>query len=238
MRAGLAFALLALAGCSGGKVDGRGVALDETLLSVSATGSAETTPDMASFSVGVESIRSSAKAASEANAETMQELVAVLVGQGVEQKDIQTQNLSVNRITYGSNKGQFEANNQVRVRVRDVKKVSAAVGAATDVGANVLNGPALTLSDPEKARLSAYGAAYKAARARADAYAEAAGLEVARVLSIRDGSEQGAPSPTYYGDSVMTEQAMAPPPVAAPPFQTGSDIDRVRVTVEFALAEP
>ena len=227
---------LGLSGCSGGKIDGRGVQQDETLLSVSATGQAETTPDMATFMVGVESIKGSAKAASTANADTMAKLVAALKTQGIPEKDIQTRNLSVNRIDYGKNRGQYAASNQVSIRVRDVKRVSAAVGAATEVGANVLNGPSLTLSDPEKARLSAYGAAYKAAKARADAYAEAAEMTVSRVLSIRDGSSQsGPPQPYYYGDAVATEQAAPRPVSASPPFQAGSNIDQVSVTVEFAL---
>lgn len=218
--------------CSGGKVDGRGVSRDETLLSVSATGRTETTPDMAMFSVGMESVKGSAKAATESNAETMQKLVATLKQEGIAEKDVQTQNLSVNGITYGLNKGRYAANNQDNIRVRDVKKVSATVGAATDVGGNVQNGPSLSLSDPEEAKLSAYCAAYKAAKSRAEAYTEAANMQIRRVLSIREGSAQSLPQPYYYGDAVAPEETMAPRPVSAPPFQAGTNIDQVSVTVD------
>ena len=80
---------------------------------------------------------------------------------------------------------------------------------------------------------AAFGAAYKAARARADAYAEAAGLKIDRVLSIRDGGQAGGePQPM---DAVMTEQ-MAPSPVSAPPpFSAGVNASIVSVRVDFAL---
>ena len=53
--------------------------------------------------------------------------------------------------------------------VRDVDKTGQAVSAVTDAGANVVSGPDLRMSDPEGAANTAYGNAYKAARARAEA---------------------------------------------------------------------
>ena len=234
----LAYTLIALpfllAACSGGheKLDPRGVDHDETLLSVSATGQAEMRPDMASFTAGMSTIRPDAKAATAANAEAMDKLVAALEKQGVEEKDIQTQNVSVNRIDWGPNKNKFEAINQVSVRVRKVNAASAAIGAATDSGANILSGPSLTQSDPEKAKLSGYSAAYKAARAKAEAYASAAGMTVSRVLTIRDGGVGSEPMPyEYAGDAV----ARTVSPTSAPPIRTGTDIQTVSVTIDFAL---
>jgi uncharacterized protein len=221
-----------LVGCSGGKPDPRGVDHNETLLSVSATGQAEMRPDMASFTAGMSTIRSDAKSATAANAEAMDKLVAALEKQGIEEKDIQTQNVSVNRIDYGPNKNKFEAINQVSVRVRKVDMASAAIGAATDSGANILSGPSLTQSDPEKAKLSGYGAAYKAARAKADAYATAAGMRVSRVLAIRDGGVQNMPMPEY---DYAAEVAQRVVPTSAPPIRTGTDIETVSTTIDFAL---
>ena len=67
--------------------------------------------------------------------------------------------------------------------------VGEAIAAATEAGANLLSGPDLRVSDREKASRSAYAAAYRAARARAEAYAGAAGLKIDRVLAIHDGGE-------------------------------------------------
>jgi hypothetical protein len=115
---------------------------------------------------------------------------------GVAGKDLQTRQLTVSRIDWGANKGKYEAVNQVEVRMRAVDKVGEAVAATTQAGANVLSGPTLRVSDQEAATKSAYASAYRAARARADAYAGAAGLKIDRVLTIRDGGD-GAPPLAY-----------------------------------------
>ncbi|MGL5837311.1 MAG: SIMPL domain-containing protein [Sphingorhabdus sp.] len=238
MRLFALFPIALLAACSGGEPDPRGVDRDETLLSVSATGRNEVRPDMATFSAGIETFGATGAAASQANEAKMQAIVDALGKQGVDEKDIQTQSISIQRIDWGPKKGQYQAANQVSVRVRDVDKVSQAIGAVTTAKANILSGPTLTQSDPEKAKLSAYGNAYKAARARAEAYASAAGMKISRVLTIRDGGALGGPQP-YYGDA-MAEQGTiaAPPPMArtsSPPVSIGTDIIQVTVAVDFAL---
>lgn len=234
MRALGLIAALALTGCGGERA---GLGDDETLLSVSATGRAESRPDQARFTVGVSSIAATGPAASEANAAKMNEVVAALATLGIVKDDIQTRQLSIARQDYGPNKGRFEANNTVTVRVRDVSKAGPAIAAATGEGANVLSGPELTVADPEAAARSAYAAAFTEARARADVYAKAAGLEVKRVLAIQDGMGMGGPSPMYEAmamDSVMPQQAR---PVSAPPVSPGTNTDTVAVRVDFVLGE-
>jgi uncharacterized protein YggE len=225
----------ALAACQPAAPDPRGVDHDETLLTVSATGRAETRPDEARFTLGVETIAASAREASRLNNEKMQSVAAALRAFGVEEKDLQTQNLGLGRIDYGPDRGKYRAANNVEVRLHAMDKVSDAVAATTEAGANLVTGPRLVVSDSEGASKSAYASAYKAARTRADAYAEAAGLKVTRVLAIRDGGESYAP-PTPM-ESVMVAQAApapaAPPP--PPPFIPGLNRTQVSVTVNFAL---
>ena len=230
MRAALLIAAVPLlASCGGGQPGRNGLQPGETLLSVGATGQAEYRPDTATFIAGIETIRPSAEAATAANAEAMQKLLAAVEAQGVEEKDVQTANISVNRLDYGPNKGQFSANNQVTVRVRKVDMASAVVGAATGAGANILGGPSLTVADPEAAGLAAHAEAYKAARAKADAYAKAAGQRIVRIIAIRDGSAAPEPPMPY----AMAEAA-APTPVSAPPIRTGTGRSAASVTVDFA----
>lgn len=223
---------LALAACGGGKRDPRGVDRDETLLSVSATGQSQTVPDEARFSAGVSSIAANAREATRMYNEVMAKVTAALTALGVEKKDLQTQRLTVNRIDYGKNKGKFEASNVVEVTMRSVTRVGEAVAATTEAGANVLSGPDLRISDREAANQSAYAAAYKAARARAEAYAGAADLKIARVLAIRDGGSSGG-MPAPYPVAVSAD-AMAIEEAAAP-FNPGTQTDTVAVRVDFAL---
>jgi uncharacterized protein YggE len=234
----IAPALLVVAGCGRAAPDPRGVDRGETLLTVTGTGRAEAAPDQALFTAGLSSIAPSAEAASARNAEIMNRITAALGRLDVPARDIQTtRNLSVNRIDYGANRGRFEASNTVAVRVRDTGKVSAAIAAVTAAGANIVSGPNLSVADPERANLGAYGAAYKAARAKADAYAGAAGLRIARVLAIHDGGQGGYMQPI----ADMEARMVAPPPVVAvqaeqgPPVMAGTNANVVTVRVDFAL---
>jgi uncharacterized protein len=227
----LALSVSMLGGCGRGPHDSRGLARNEVLLRVSATGDSETRPDLATFSAGVSSIGVTSVAATAANNAKMNAVMAAVEGLGVKRDDTQTQGLSVNRIDYGRNRGQYEASNTVSVKVRKIDTAGQAIGAATAAGANIVSGPNLTVDDREAANLSAYAAAYKAARARADTYAKAAGLKVERIISITDGSATEEP--------MYAAEAMNMPPVvrqtSAPPIRAGMNSSTATVSVAFAL---
>lgn len=225
---------LALAGCGSDKVDPRGVEHGETLLSLSATGEAEAVPDLATIMIGVETFGANAKAANEANSRKAAEIATALEEFGVADRDIQTANLSLSRIDYGRRKGQFQASNTLTVRLSDVPKAGEAVAAATTAGANVLSGPSLQIDDPEKANRGAYIAAYKAARTRAEAYAEAAEMKIARVLAIRDGGQGGSPPPMPYAMEMAADAAATQ--VSAPPPSIRPGVSRTSVTVQVDFA--
>ena len=235
---------LALAGCGDKPYDPRGVDHDETLLSVSATGESEVRPDEAVFQAGINSWAPSAGAASAANTRDIEKVVAALKAVGIPEKDIQTRTVGISKLDWGPRKGQFQASNVVAVTVRKIDAAGAAVTAATEAGANILSGPDLRISNSESAANAAYGEAFKAARARAQAYADAAGLEISRVLTIRDGG--GGQGDRYLPGAVPVAP---PPPVAMMVEQSaaandggarimaGQTTSRVAVQVDFALRE-
>lgn len=229
-----------LAACQRAAPDPRGVGHDETLLTVSATGRTDTRPDEARLQLGVQSIGASSGEASRLNREKMDRVGAALARLGVRPDDLQTRNLSLQRIDYGPDRGRFRADNMVEVKMRAMDRVGDAVSAVTEAGANVLSGPELRVSDRESASRSAYAAAYRAARARAEAYAQAAGLKIDRVLGIYDGGESNVPPPyARLGTMDVAAQSAAPPPppaVAPAPFNPGINTTEVRVRVDFALA--
>ena len=229
-------ALSLIAGCSA-KPDVRGLDRDETLLSLAASGEAAAVPDLATMSMGVEAFGSDAKAASAAAATKGAAIVAALKDFGVGSGDVQTSGLSLGRVDYGPKKGQFQASNTLNVRLHAVPRAGEAVAAATAAGANRIYGPSFQIEDPEKANRGGYIAAYRAARTRAEAYAEAAGMKISRVLTIRDGGQGGGGGyPMPMEQDAMRAQTVspvsAPPP---PPLQPGMNRTRVAVQVDFAL---
>jgi uncharacterized protein len=230
---------LTLIACDRAPPDPRGVDRAEVLVQIAATGRADTRPDEARFTAGVETIEATAAAASERNAAVINQVVAALGRLGVRREDVQTRQITLGRIGYGQNRGRFQANNMIEVRVRDIARAGSAIAATTDAGANVLSGPNLRIADPEAASRSAYAQAFRAARARADAYAQAAGLRVTRVLAIRDVG--GGYGRSAYDMIEAPEEAM-PRPISnvsapPPPVEAGITTSEVRVRVDFALAK-
>ena len=242
IRAAPLAVLFLLAGCGDTPLDPRGVEHDETLLSLSASGEAETVPDEAFIELGVNSYAREARAAQAANDRKIEGIVKSLTDLEVAAKDTQTRNLSLQKLDYGPNKGQYQASNVLRVRMRQAERAGEAVTRATEAGANVLSGPTLRITDPEKANRGAYIAAYRAARTRAEAYAEASGKQISRVLAIRDGGQSGGgypqpPYPMYESASdAMAPQTASPPP-PPPSIRPGTTLTRVSVQVDFALRD-
>jgi len=223
---------VALAACGQPPPNPRGVERGEVLVQITASGRADTRPDEARFVAGVSTIAPSAAAASAGNNQAMGRVVAAMRALGIRSEDVQTRSITLARVDHGPNRGRFEANNMIEVRVRDLARAGPAIAAATDAGANVLSGPNLSVADPEAANRSAYAQAYRAARGRAEAYAQAAGLRVDRVLAIRDpGASQDQIMVGMMAMEDAAAQMSAPPPVQ--PGMSGSE---VRIRVDFALA--
>src|SRR5687768_5659056 len=106
-------ALIALAACQAAPPDPRGVKESETLLTVSASGRADSRPDEARLQLGVQSIGASAGEASSANGRKMALVTAALAKLGVKPDELQTRNISLQRIDYGQDRGRFRADNIV-----------------------------------------------------------------------------------------------------------------------------
>lgn len=99
------------------------------------------------------------------------------------------------------------------------KAASARANEAVGRIVAALSGPNLSVADPEVAALSAHGTAYKAARAKADAYAKAAGMRVVRVVrvvAIHDGGQGGVMPMMYAEESRGMARVQAVQPTAAP----------------------
>ncbi len=237
----LLFPLSLLAACQPMNPDPRGVEKGETLLTISATGRAEARPNEARLRMGVVSVGANAGEASRLNREKMARVTAVLTRLKVNPDDLQTQQLTLERIEYGREKGQYRASNVLEARLTDMNRVGEAVTAVTEAGANLLGGPDLRVSDREAANRSAYANAFEAARSRAEAYGKAAGLQIVRVVNIVDGGEYGIPMPPpivrtgMVSMDAVASAAPPPPPEMGAPFNPGINRTEVRVRVDFAL---
>ncbi len=223
-------ALTALAAC------GRA----ETLLTVHASATTRAAPDLAIVTLGVLARGASAQAAQQAQSTRMSAVMDAARTAGVAEADVQTVGFSIEpQYTYPRSGAPritgYVSRNIVAVRVRDLSKVSALIDATVAEGANELQGIQFTFEDEEASRNAARAQALTTARARADSYATAADMRVARVLSI---TEPGGIVPEPR-DGFMRNQAysVAPEQAAAAGAQIApGELDaRSSVTVVYEL---
>ena len=146
-------------------------------------------------------------------------MVAALERLGVKPDDVQTRSITLNRIDYGPNRGRFQANNLIEVRVRDLKRAGEAIAATTEAGANVLSGPEPARlrpggGEPVGLCLGLQGGAGAGGRLCGRGRAQGG----AGAGDPRRG-EGGGPMPYYEGDAAMgmaVETAAPPPPAVMP----------------------
>ncbi|MGB3721496.1 MAG: SIMPL domain-containing protein [Pacificimonas sp.] len=211
-------------------------ATDMTLLSVSATGESKAAPDIAAISAGVVTNAPTAGEAMQQNAARMERVIAALRAAGVERKDIQTSSLNLNpQYNYRENQPPritgYEARNTVSVKMRDLTESGKALDALVAEGANQINGPSFEIEDQESATNAARRDAMQKARARADIYASAAGMDIARIVSISEGGGQ----PQYPGPRPVMRASMDIAEEASTPIEPGQLGLNAQVTVVYEL---
>jgi hypothetical protein len=209
------------------------MAAEPTSLTLTSNADVSRAPDLVTVSGGVTTTAPSAGAAMAENARTMTAVIAAVKKAGVAERDVQTQGLSLQpQYSYESRKQVltgYQASNTVRLRLRDVANVGPLLDTLVKAGANQISGPDFALDKPEAALDEARREAVAKARARATLYAEAAGMKVARIAAITEGS-LGTPEPRPMLRSMAMAEDSASPPVAPGEVSLG-----VSLTVRFEL---
>lgn len=214
-------------------------ALADTLSTITVSGEAKvvTAPDMATLSLGATGAGQDALTAMNVTSEALEAVIARLQSSGVEDRDIQTSSLRLNRkASWDREKDQeifqgYEASNMLTIRVRDLSTLSAVLGAVLSDGANNLSGLTWGVQDTQAVEDEARRRAVKDAMAKAALYAEAAGVVLGDVMSIRDTATPIV-GPSLGRAAPMMADMASDVPVAAGEIEASANI-----TMVFAIGE-
>lgn len=204
-------------------------------LAVSATGTSTATPDQVSISTGVTSNAKTAKAALAANSAAMNKVVATMKATGVEERDIQTSNFSLQPVYDYSQNGKppkltgYQVSNTVTIRLRNIARLGDVLDQAVGDGSNQIGGIQFIVSKADQLRDAARKDAVANATRIAKTYAAAAGVTLGDVLQINEGAVVAPPNP------MIMRQAKAQAESAAPPIEAGEETLTVNVSMVFAL---
>ena len=207
-----------------------------TTLDISAEASVKAEPDLATISAGVVINAKTAEAAMKENAAKMNAIFAALKKVGIADKDRQTSGITVNpQYVYKENQSPtiagYTASNSVNVILRDLKAIGPVLDTLIAQGANNINGPNFTIENPEELLNGARKEAVEKARKRAEVYAAATGMKIAKIRSISENSNIGYPQPMMYARAAKMEMAAD----ASTPVASGQVNLSVNVNISYEL---
>lgn len=202
-------------------------------LVVTATGDVAAAPDLAVVTAGVVSEgRTTAEALAGAD-RAAAALLKQAEAAGIARADVGTADFSVSPVWAQHTGGTparitgYTVTNTFEIKVRRIADLGPLLERLVASGTNSVSGIAFDVSDAEKRRDEARVAAVKAARARADLLAEAAGEHIVRVLSMTESSDQ--PMPRVFAKAAMTADR-------AVPVEPGTRTLSATVTMTFELS--
>jgi uncharacterized protein YggE len=212
-------------------------------LSLTGEGTVRAKPDMATLQLGVVAEAVTARDALSENTSRMAEIVAALREDGIESRDLQTSDFSIEPRYSQPQPGReaepfvprivgYAVRNTLTVRIRDLDETGALLDKAVTLGANTISGPSFTVADPSALQDSARKAAMRDALRKAELYAEAAGISLTRILRI-DEAGGYAPQP-----AMMAREMKAQAYDAAVPIESGELSVTAQVSISWEIGAP
>lgn len=210
--------------------------VERDLITVQGEGRVTTLPDIARIEIGTVIERKSVAEAQKENTRIMNGLNAKLLEFGVAKADMQTSSYNISP-QYDWNEGKqtlrgYQVSQNLRVKVRDLDKVSDILGAAGELGVNQVGGIEFTLDEPEVVKQAARIKALENAKSKAEALAQVAGVKLVRVVSFNENSYEPYYNAPYAMDKAMGLGGGAAP---APAIEPGSAEFVLNVNVTYEI---
>lgn len=254
--AALIVSMLVIAGSAWSYVSSYGKQIDPSSLrtfSVSGEGKVIAVPDVAAFTFSV--ITEGGKdlnSLQEQNVEKVNHAIAFVKENGVEDKDITTEQYSVEPRYQYFNCGSaymrggepcpppeivgYTVRQSVLVKVRDFSKAGEIIAGVVEKGANSVSQLQFTIDDESKVLADARAKAIEEAKEKAKQLASAAGFSVGKLISISEGGSY--PFPYRSMQMQMSDEygmGGAAQEKTAPAIEAGSQEVTVSVTLRYEI---
>lgn len=207
---------------------------------VTGEGKVSVKPDLAVIRVGVVANGTTVAEAQDGINSAINKVSAGVKSQGVDPKDIQTENYNIypnydNRPVLLPDKNSppkissYTANTNIVIKVRDLTKANEVIDSATKNGANQVGGIDFQVSDKTKAQNDAREIAVKEAKAKAAQAAKIAGFSLGKIINYSE-SFNGSVTPVLMQADSAKAGSGAPTQVEA-----GTNEVKVDVTLSYEV---
>ncbi len=215
---------------------GSGIPATNTI-TVTGTGDAYAIPDVATFSF---SVTENAKTVSDAQTQATTKINLALKtvrDAGIEDKDIQTTNYSINpHYDYQKNNPVltgYDVSETITVKIRNLDNAGTLFASIGSLQVENINGLDFSVDKPDTIQTQARAIAITDAKSKADTLANQLGVHLVRVVNFSEDNGSVYPRPMMYGvaDAVSASSKM----MVAPEVPVGQQkvTDNVSVTYEI-----
>jgi len=225
--AGLLLLALLSAACEGDKVTVATQQAQSLGISVSGEGKVSGAPDIAVLTLGVSVLAPSVKDARDQAATAMNGVVDSIKGNGVDGKDIQSTQFSIQpEYDYRGDTQElrgYRVTNIVTAKVRNIDNTGKVIDDAVAAGGDLtqVQGIDFTIDDPDKLQDEARAEAVRDAQTKAERLADLAGVKLGKPISI---SESGAPSPMASREALLGGAASDVSPIEPGEMEVTLDV--------------
>lgn len=177
----------------------------EPTISVSGEGKVMVAPDYASISIAVETKGNVAQDVKKQNDQKVDAVIKYIKKMNIAKEDYQTQRVSLNKQhDYDKKKDYFQANQTIKLTIRDLNKYDQIMEGLVEAGINQVNSIEFKSTQIKKHESEARKLAMQDARSKADDFMSVTTQKVTKILSVSDNS-----SGSYYPRAVYAMSAMA-----------------------------
>jgi len=203
---------------------------------VTGEGTISVKPDIAYVSVGIQKNSSTVKQVQTQVNEVTNKIIAGLKTLGIDSKNIQTENYSINPNYDWSSSTQkitgYTANSQLKIKITDLDKINDVIDSATTNGANQVNNITLDVEDRDTAEETARKDAVAQATKKAETAARIAGFKLGKIIGYYESSnESNMVRPIAYSlkGAGVADQAISTN------VQTGSEEVKITVNLSYQI---
>lgn len=175
---------------------------ERDVITISGTGEAIGTPDIAVINVGMVSEGKTVVKAQTDNTTKMNGLIEALKKLGIDSVDLQTMDYSIYpKYEYSDGRSNiigYQVSQSVKVKIRDLDKISSVLDAAGQAEANQVSGVQFSIDDPDILKEEARIEALIDAKTKAQNIAAALGVSLGQVVGFSEDTYSPISS-KYYG---------------------------------------
>lgn len=206
------------------------------LFTVSGTGKASVTPDIAKITVGVRANGQTVKQVQNDMNTAINKVSEAIKKLGVDSKDIKTTNYTVNpTYDYTSSRQQitgYTASTNLEIALKELEKANTVLDTAAANGANIIGNVTFDVADKTKAENEAREQAIAEAKTKAKLASQAGGFSLGRIMNYQENMGNGTPRPMYAAAEKMDSAIGGGVPTQ---IETGSQEITMTVTLSYEI---